>query len=118
LAHPELLRPRRPYRLEWALFDEQRVSAYLATIPLSRKVSKTGQIHLSGQSRSVGRAYAEQTVTVQCDAPRREWVVTLADDIVVKRLPIQGMDVTALTGIPGIPDEQLPPIQLTLPLAV
>jgi hypothetical protein len=118
-AHPELQRPRRPYRVEWerTLFDEQRVYAYLATIPLSRKVSKTGQIQLSGQSRSVGRGYAEQTVTVLCDAPTHEWVVTLADGTVVKRLPIHGMDVTTLTGIPDIPDKQLPPLQLTLPLA-
>jgi len=119
VAHPELLQPRRPYRVEWerALFDEQRVYAYLATIPLTRKVSKTGQIHLSGQSRSVGRGYAEQTVTVQCDPQTREWVVSLAEQVEVKRLAIRGMDVTSLTGIPDMPDEQLPPIQLTLPLA-
>jgi transposase InsO family protein len=119
LAHPELLMARRPYRLEWenALFDEQRVYAYLATIPLSRKVSKTGQIQLGGQSRSVGRAYAAQTVMVQCDAQRRDWVVTLADGTLVKRLSIRGLDVTSLTGIPDTPDEHLPPIQLTLPLA-
>jgi hypothetical protein len=88
--------------VEWerALFDEQRVYAYLATIPPSRKVSKTGQIQLSGQSRSVGRAYAEQTATLQCDALAHEWVVTLADSTVVKRLAIHGMDITTLTGIP------------------
>jgi hypothetical protein len=119
LAHPELLVARRPYRMEWerGLFDEQRVYAYLATIPLSRKVSKTGQIQLGGQSRSVGRAYVAQTVTVQCDALRREWVVRLADGTLVKRLSIRGLDVTSLTGIPDTPAEEVPPIQLTLPLA-
>jgi transposase-like protein len=119
LAHPELLRPRRPYRLEWerALFDEQRVYAYLATIPLTRKVSKTGQIQLGGQSRSVGRAYAAQTVMVQCDPRTREWVVSVANQIEVKRLAIRGLDVTSLTGIPDTPIANLPPIQLTLPLA-
>jgi transposase InsO family protein len=119
LAHPELLLARRPYRLEWehALFDEQRVYTYLATIVLSRKVSKTGQIQLSGQSRSVGRACIGQTVTVQCDALRREWVVRLPEGTVVKRLSIHGLDVTSLTGIPDTPREELPPIQLTLPLA-
>jgi transposase-like protein len=118
-AHPELLRPRRPYRMEWerALFDEQRVYAYLATIVLSRKVSRTGQIQLGGQSRSVGRAYIGQTVTVQCEALRREWVVSLADGKVVKRLSIHSLDATSLTDIPDTPSEQLPPIQLTLPLA-
>lgn len=99
------------------MFDEQRVYTYVASIPLTRKVSKTGQIQLGGQSRSVGRAYAEQTVTVQCDAPTREWVVSVADGTVVKRLPIHGLDGTSLTGMPEMPTEQLPPIQLTLPLA-
>ncbi|HET9326343.1 MAG TPA: helix-turn-helix domain-containing protein [Candidatus Eisenbacteria bacterium] len=119
LAHPELLLARRPYQVEWerALFNEQRVYAYLATIVLSRKVSKTGQIQLSGQSRSVGRACIGQTVTVQCDALRRDWVVRVADGTVVKRLSIRGLDVTSLTGLPDTPTEALLPIQLTLPLA-
>jgi transposase InsO family protein len=118
-AHPELLRARRPYRMEWerALFDEQRVYAYVASIPLTRKVSKSGQIQLGGQSRSVGRAYAEQTVRVQCDAATREWVVTAADGMEIKRLSIQGLDVTSLTGIAEQPSEQQLPLQLTLPLA-
>jgi transposase InsO family protein len=119
VAHPELLLARRPYRVEWerALFDEQRVYAYLATIVLSRKVSKTGQIQLGGQSRSVGRTCIGQTVTVHCDALRREWVVRLPEGTMVKRLSIRGLDVTSLTGIEDTPSEELPPIQLTLPLA-
>lgn len=119
IAHPELLRPRRPYRLEWerALFDEQRVYAYLATIPLTRKVTSSGQIHLYSALRSVGRALANQTVTVQCDPQTREWVVTLPDGAAVKRLPVHGMDVTSLTGLADTSTLDLPPIQLTLPLA-
>jgi transposase-like protein len=119
LAHPELLRPRRPYRLEWerVLFDEQRVYAHLAMVSLTRKVTSTGQIHLYGALRSVGRGLAAQTVTVRCDPQARVWVVTQADGAEVKRLPVQGMDVTALTGIAAIPAVDLPPIQLTLPLA-
>jgi transposase-like protein len=119
IAHPELLRPRRPYRLEWeqALFDEQRVYAELATIPLTRKVTSSGQIHLYGTLRSVGRGLAGQMVSVQCDAVARVWVVTVADGAEVKRLPVHGLDVTSLTGIAATPAVNLPPIQLTLPLA-
>jgi transposase-like protein len=119
MAHPELLRPRRPYRLEWErqLFDEQRVYDYLATIDLERKVSSTGQIQLRGRSRAVGRAYAGQSVIVQCDAKTHEWVVYLADGTSVKRLLIDGLDVTTLTGITDMALADLPPIQLTLPLA-
>jgi transposase-like protein len=119
VAHPELLRPRRRYSLESerALFNEQRVYAYLASIPLTRKVTSTGQLHLYGAVRSVGRATAGQTVTVACDPQAREWVVTQADGAEVKRLAIHGMDVTSLTGIAATPTVDLPPIQLTLPLA-
>lgn len=118
-AHPELRQPRRPYRPEWerALFDPQRVYSYLATVTLSRKVSATGQIQLAGRSRSVGRALANQAVTVRCDADCHAWVVTDADGRPVNRLTIDGMDVTTLTGIPAPADADLPPIQLTLPLA-
>jgi transposase-like protein len=119
LAHPELLRPRREYHLEWerALFDEQRVYAYLATVSLTRKVTSTGQIHLYGVLRSVGRGLAGQSVSVQCEARTRVWVVSQADGTELKRLPIEGMDVISLTGIADTPSVELPPIQLTLPLA-
>jgi transposase-like protein len=119
LAHPELLRSRRPYRLECErqLFDEQRVYDYLASIPLERKVSSTGQIQLRGRSCAVGRALAGQMVLVQCDAKTHEWVVHQADGVELKRLPIYGLDVTALTGIADMPLPEPAPIQLTLPLA-
>src|SRR4029450_8825642 len=101
LAHPELLRPRRPYCLECErqLFDKQRVYDYLASIRLERKVSSTGQIQLRGASRAIGRAYGGQIVLVECDARRHEWVVHHADGSEVKRLAIEGLDVTTLTGI-------------------
>jgi hypothetical protein len=119
LAHPELQHPRRPYRLECErqLFDLQRVYDYVATIPLERKVSSTGQIQLRGRACGVGRAYAGQTVIVQCDSSSHEWVVKQPDGVAVKRLPIGGLDVTALTGITDVPMPDLLPIQLTLPLA-
>jgi transposase InsO family protein len=118
LAHPELLRPRRPYALEQerALFDEQRVYAYLAGIPLERKVNSNGQIQVGGQSRSVGRAAAGQLVRVVCDAATREWVVRVANDVEIKRLPIRGLDAARLTGITEEWMHELPPLQLTLPL--
>jgi hypothetical protein len=56
-------------------------------------------------------------VIVQCDSKTHEWVVHLADSTYVKRLPIDGLDVTTLTGITDMPLADLPPVQLTLPLA-
>lgn len=86
-------------------------------IPLTRKVTSTGQIRIGGNAQSVGRAYASQTLTIRAEAQSREWVVRQMDDTLVKRLPIRGVDVTTLTGIREEPSQDLPPIQLTLPLA-
>jgi hypothetical protein len=99
------------------LFDEERVYAYLATTTLSRKVSSKGQIQLGGRSRSVGSRFANQTVTVRCEAASREWVVINADGVELKRLSIEGLDTCSLTGLPAEETLELPPIQLTLPLA-
>lgn len=119
IAHPALLHGRREYRPEWErmLFDEQRVYAYLASIPLARRVSSVGQIQIGMQVYSVGRALAGQSVTVVCDAATHKWVVSRVDGTLIKELPIRGVDVTSLTGIAVAPEVELPPIQLTLPLA-
>lgn len=117
LAHPELRHPRRPYRpeCERQLFDGQRVYDYLATFLLERKVSQVGQIQLGGHSLGVGRAYAGQKLLVRCDPQAREWMVWTPDGVEVARLPIQGLDVASLTGLPDTPSPELSPIQLTLP---
>ncbi|HHH42052.1 MAG TPA: hypothetical protein ENK56_08630 [Chloroflexi bacterium] len=64
-AHPELLRPRRPYRPGWelALFDIQRVYDYLATFTFRRKVNTVGQVSLGRQLYSVGRAWAGHSLS-------------------------------------------------------
>jgi transposase InsO family protein len=117
IAHPELRQPRRPYRLEGErqLFDEQRVYDYLASVGLERKVSQVGQIQLGGRSRGVGRAYGGQTLAVRCDPHSHEWVVRTGDGSEVARLPIQGVDVTSLTGLPDEPLAEALAIQLTFP---
>jgi hypothetical protein len=119
-AHPELLQPRRPYRpeCERQLFDIERVYVYLATIRLERKVSSTGQIQLSGRSRSVGRAYAGQAVWVGCDPHAHQWVVSSTAGAELARLSIDEVTVSALTGLPDEPAPMVIPIQLTLPCFV
>jgi hypothetical protein len=120
LAHPEALLPRRPYHPEWErqLFDLQQVYTYLATIRLERKVSQVGQIQLGGRSLGIGRAYAGQTVLVRCEPSARAWVIRDQDETVLTRLPVQGVDVTTLTGLPDEPPVAEQPIQLTLPCFV
>jgi hypothetical protein len=120
VAHPELLLPRRPYRVEWEqqMFDVQRVYDYLATIELERKVSQVGQIQVGGRSLGVGRAWVGQTVSIRCDPVAREWVVEDREGKVVSHLPVRGVDSTSLTGLPDEPVVAEQPIQLTLPCFV
>jgi hypothetical protein len=85
VAHPELLRPHRLFRPEHelALFDLNRVDAYLATFTWERKVGKTGQITLGGrhQRYSVGRLYAGQQILVRFDPTDRHFVFFDPDDL-------------------------------------
>jgi transposase InsO family protein len=120
LAHPELLLPRRPYRLEWErqLFDEQRVYDHLATMQLTRKVSVVGQIQLGGRSLGVGRAWAGQTLSLGCDPVARVWALGDREGNVVTRLAICDVDITSLTGLSDEFCGAQEPIQLTLPCFV
>lgn len=97
--------------------EKERVYAYLAGIPLRRKVSRVGQIQLGSRTYAVGRPLAQQTVTVVCDATTPTWVVTDARGTVVTRLPVEDMDVPDLNGIaPPEADDRVILIQLSLPL--
>jgi transposase InsO family protein len=121
VAHPELLQPRRPFRPEHelALFDLNRVDAYLATFTWERKVGKTGQITLGGrhQCYSVGRPYAGQQVLVRFDPTDRHFVFYDPDDLdeEIGRRPARDLGVADLTGLETWP-EGLGPQQLPLPL--
>jgi hypothetical protein len=123
VAHPELLQPRRPFcpEHELALFDLQRVDAYLASFTWERKVGKTGQITLGGRHKrySVGRAYARQHVLVRFDPTDRHFVFYDINDPEkeIRRRPARDLDVSDLTGLAlwplGLGPQQLP---LPLPL--
>jgi transposase InsO family protein len=128
-AHPELLEPRRPFRAEHelALFDLQRVDAFLSTFTWTRKVGKNGQICIGGhhQYYSVGRAYAHKQVLVRFDPTDRCFVFYLPDsaqnDLEHKQLrkigrrPARNLEVGDLTGLATWP-AGLVPQQLPLPL--
>jgi transposase InsO family protein len=116
-VHPELLRPRRPYppERELALFDLQRVYAYLATFRFERKVSATGRVSLGRQFYSIRRRNAKRTVQVRCDPQTGEWVFADESGAELERRPLQHLTVETLTGLtpPRLPS--VSPIQLTLP---
>jgi hypothetical protein len=123
VAHPELLRPRRPYQPEWelALFAMQRVYDHLATFTFRRRVSTVGQISLGRQVYSVGCAWAGHTLSVRFDAQRCEWVFSAeaeeAEQEVARRTP-RNLDVETLTGLSPQDFVLSVPVQLTLPCFV
>lgn len=121
VAHPELLQPRRPFRPEWelALFDLNRVDAYLATFTWRRIVDKNGQVSLGSKRRRyhLGRAYARREVVVCFDPTDRHFVFSEANasERIIKRLPAKGLEISDLTGLETWPTG-LGPQQLPLPL--
>lgn len=116
LAHPELLLPRRPYQphTEMALFELHRVDSFLAQFTWQRKVGKNGQVSLGGQHHyySVGRAYANQQLSVRFDPTDRHFVFALATDThqVIARRPARHLTTVDLIG------DHLGPQQLSLAL--
>lgn len=122
-AHPELLKPRRPYHPEKELiqFDLDRVDAFLASFTWYRKVGKTGQITLGGQHTyySVGREFARKTVLVRFDPADRNFVFFDTDEsgeeIEVNRCLARDLDTPPILGLDLLP-LGIGPQQLPLPL--
>lgn len=121
-AHPELLKPRRPYHpeQELILFDLDHVDAFLASFTWKRKVGKTGQIALGGQHTcySVGRAFARKTVLVRFDPEDRNFVffdtTESGEETEIKRCPARDLDTPHILGLELLPDG-IGPQQLLLP---
>lgn len=115
-AHPELLQPRRPFQpeRELALFDLNRVDAYLGGFTWQRTVGKTGQIEVGRHRYSVGRAHARRRVLIRFDPADRHFVFYDVDDpeVEIRRRPAKRLDVTDLTGLAewpvGLGIQQLP----------
>jgi len=76
-AYPALSAPPRPYTAEQeaAVWDLQRVDAFLAQGLWPRQVSQRGQISLYGKAYQVGNRRGGEQVWVRFDATTREWVV-------------------------------------------
>jgi len=121
IAHPELLRPRRPYQPEHelALFDLKRVDTYLASFTWQRKVGKAGQTEVGRHRYSVGRAYSHHSVLIRFDPTDRYFVFYDINDpeVEIRRRPAKGLDVADLTGLAQWP-QGLGIQQLPLPLFI
>lgn len=121
VAYPELLQPRRLFRpeRELALFDLERVGAYLATFTWRRTASKNGRVSLGGKQRrySLGRSYAGRQVIIRFDPADWQFVFSEPDapGKTIKCLPPMRLDVGDLTGLETWPTG-LGTQQLSLPL--
>lgn len=118
-AYPDLFLVERPYRLEeeLALFDLNRVVAYLATFQWQRKVSKVGVVQLGGRDKrySLGRQHAGKEILVHLDTSDRQLVFVDADDPDTElcRRPLRGVSSYDLV---GVQDPAGPPVPQQLPL--
>ena len=76
-AFPELFVPRQGYQAsqEEAVWDFQRVKAFLAQDTWARKTDADGQVSLYHRGYHIGRAHAHQIVSVHFDARSAEWYV-------------------------------------------
>jgi biotin operon repressor len=125
VAHPELRYPRRPYHPahELALFDIQRVYAFLAEFTFTRHVSTTGVVSLGRCLYSIGRSQAGKCLQVRFDPIHREWVFveqTRPEDATeeqeLARRGLKQFDVWSLTGLAPVALPAPPaPLQLSLP---
>lgn len=90
-ASPELAAQPRPYRAEQeeALWQLERVTAYLSQGKWPRDVSQRGQISIYGKAYEVGRAYGKQSVWLRFDAATREWVIEDREGEELRRHPAE-----------------------------
>ena len=102
---------------ELALFDLDRVDAFLAKSQWRRSVNKNGVVQLGGESRrySLGRTFAYQQVRIHFDPEDRHLVFYLNDnpDQELRRHPIRGVTAYDLIGMDN-PEVDLVPQQLAL----
>jgi transposase InsO family protein len=111
-ASPALFHLPQPWHasLEVEHFDLDRVDAYLATFTWQRRVGKTGQICIGGHHHyyAVGRAFAQQTISVRFDPTDRHFVFYLADDKAtpICRLPARYLSVAELCASSHLPNTQ------------
>jgi transposase InsO family protein len=117
-AHPEVLRPLRPYHsaAELALFDLARVDRFLARFTWSYKASKVSQICIADHAYSVGTVHAGQYVDVHFDPQDRHFV--FCEDQsgqLIKRCSAKGLDTATITGLGAPVAQPDEPIQLSFP---
>jgi hypothetical protein len=129
VAHPELLKTKRPYRPEWELelFDLQRVDVYLAEFTWTRTCTSAGQTRVRKERYSLGAAWAHQDVSVTYDSEPRQFIFKQIRSNTRKgkeqpklepvRRNAKNLSVADITGI-SKENQELPTRQLMLPFRI
>lgn len=118
VAHPQATWPRRPYApdQEAALFDVERIYAYLSSGQWFRKASNVGVVTLGDLHYGLGQTWAKHEVQITFEPADRRLVFLDQDGQRIERRPIKGISYPELAGDLGRLLE-LHPYQLALPLA-
>lgn len=117
LVYPWALHSGRPFQpeLEWAVFDLQRVDAFLARQVWTRQISASGNVGLGNHLYYLGRSHLQQTVSVQFLPARRTFRFQTADGSLISERPAVGLEQADLIGFQPIMSITVP-FQLPLPL--
>lgn len=118
VAHPQAAWTRRPYApdQEAALFDVERIYAYLSSGQWFRKASNVGVVTLGDLHYGLGQTWAKHEVQITFEPADRRLVFLDQDGQRTERRPIKGISYSELAGDLGRLLE-LHPYQLALPLA-
>lgn len=104
-----------PYQ-EAALWDQQRVTAYLAGHHWFRTVSAQGQLALGGHTYGLGQEWADQSLEITFNAETQHFCCRSANGQSSVQVPAQGLTATELMGeLP--PWTEFPAYQRHLPLS-
>jgi len=90
-------RPYDPYQ-EAALWDDQRVTTYLARHHWFRTVSTQGQFSLGAHTYGLGPDWANQSIEVTFAADTQQFCCRAADGQRTVQVPAQGLTATELMG--------------------
>ena len=117
VAHPHAQHSGRPFEpaLEWALFDPDRVAAYLARFVWTRQVTASGSLSFFDHPYYVGRAYAHRTVAIRFVSQTRCLHFELTDATALGDQPAQGLNPEDLIGYLPLQLSLSVPFQLPLP---
>jgi hypothetical protein len=118
IASPGARHSGRPFApaLEWLVFDQARVEAYLANQFWQRHASSIGSVRIGGQLCHLGRRDANRTVMVRFLAETHRWRFESTDGLLLGEQAVIGLEKADLIGYVPMALALPKVFQLPLPL--